>query len=124
AHQNALPATVSVLPRPAPRPRATPVAETIAQPPASVMAAAPAPAPAAAPAATVQLASIDPEALAIGNSAAPLVSQISLPATIKVLPPPAPGVPPPSPAQRLHLEGASRAKAEKCLSNAIYFEAR
>jgi hypothetical protein len=29
-----------------------------------------------------------------------------------------------SPAQRLGLEGASRAKAEKCLANAVYFESR
>ena len=29
-----------------------------------------------------------------------------------------------SPAQRLHLEGKERAKAERCLANAIYFEAR
>ena len=31
---------------------------------------------------------------------------------------------PKSPAERLALTGASRAKAEKCLANAIYFEAR
>jgi hypothetical protein len=31
---------------------------------------------------------------------------------------------PKSPAERLGLEGAARAKAEKCLANAIYFEAR
>ncbi len=29
-----------------------------------------------------------------------------------------------SPAERLHLEGTARAKAEKCLANAVYFEAR
>jgi spore germination cell wall hydrolase CwlJ-like protein len=73
----------------------------------------------------MQLASIDPESLAYGPSAsaAPEI-HISLPATISVLPPSAPGAPPPSPAQRLHLEGAKRAKAEHCLANAIYFEAR
>src|SRR5262249_45834810 len=31
---------------------------------------------------------------------------------------------PQSPAERLGLEGEARAKAEKCLTNAIYFEAR
>ena len=31
---------------------------------------------------------------------------------------------PKSPAERLALEGASRAKAEKCLANAVYFESR
>src|ERR1700694_3234257 len=31
---------------------------------------------------------------------------------------------PKSPAERLGLEGAARAKAEKCLANAVYFEAR
>ena len=36
----------------------------------------------------------------------------------------APCRPPPSPAERLHLEGAARAKAERCLADAIYFEAR
>ncbi len=40
------------------------------------------------------------------------------------LPRPAPGVPPPSPAQRLKLEGKEYARAERCLANAVYFEAR
>ena len=40
------------------------------------------------------------------------------------LPRPAPGPPPPSPAELLHLEGKTYAKAERCLANAIYFEAR
>jgi spore germination cell wall hydrolase CwlJ-like protein len=31
---------------------------------------------------------------------------------------------PKTPAERLHLSGKSRAKAEKCLANAVYFEAR
>ncbi len=31
---------------------------------------------------------------------------------------------PMSPAERLHLEGSARAKSEKCLANAIYFESR
>jgi hypothetical protein len=95
-----------------------PVADTVQ----AASASAPTPAPDAG---MMQLASIDPEALAVGPSAAPTLEiHISLPATISVLPPPAPGVPPPSPAQRLHLEGDARAKAERCLANAIYFEAR
>ena len=41
------------------------------------------------------------------------------------LPRPAPAVPPPpSPAELLHLKGNARAKAERCLADAIYFEAR
>jgi spore germination cell wall hydrolase CwlJ-like protein len=41
-----------------------------------------------------------------------------------MVPRPAPGAPPPSPAELLHLEGKTYAKAERCLANAIYFEAR
>lgn len=69
----------------------------------------------------VKLASLGPAMMAPVFPAAP---PIVLPAMIKVLPPPAPGVPPASPAQRLNLEGKDRAKAEQCLSKAIYFEAR
>jgi hypothetical protein len=72
-------------------------------------------------------ASLSPStlALAAAPSSAPIDEpSVKLPATIAVLPPRAPGLPPPSPAQRLHLEGAARAKAERCLANAIYFEAR
>ena len=52
---------------------------------------------------TIQLASIDPNAMSQtsmsqASVAAPAVIQISLPAHIAVLPPPAPGVPPLSPA--------------------------
>ena len=74
--------------------------------------------------AVMQLASIDPGALPAAGAPQPAVIRISLPDRIAVLPPRAPGVPPPSPAQRLHLEGAARAKAERCLANAVYFEAR
>ena len=70
-----------------------------------------------------KLASIDPTALPDNAGTLP-AANISLPSTIALLPPPAPGLPPPSPAQRLHLEGKERAKAERCLANAIYFEAR
>jgi hypothetical protein len=77
----------------------------------------------------VQLASIDPSVMPQASTSQASVPQaaliqISLPAHIAVLPQPAPGVPPLSPAQRLNLEGKDRAKAELCLSNAIYFEAR
>ncbi len=54
----------------------------------------------------------------------PPVIHVVLPAMISVLPPPAPPPAPPSPAQRLHLEGEARAKAELCLAKAVYFEAR
>jgi spore germination cell wall hydrolase CwlJ-like protein len=48
----------------------------------------------------------------------------AVPLDMVPLPRPSPGVPPPSPAERLHLQGADRVKAERCLANAIYFEAR
>jgi hypothetical protein len=78
----------------------------------------------AAPQATMQLASLDAGVLPAQAAPQPAVIRVSLPATIAVLPPRAPGLPPPSPAQRLHLEGKSRAKAESCLAKAVYFEAR
>jgi spore germination cell wall hydrolase CwlJ-like protein len=72
----------------------------------------------------IQLASIDPNVMPQASVPQPAVIQASLPARLGILPQPAPGVPPLSPAQRLNLEGKDRAKAELCLSNAIYFEAR
>ncbi len=78
----------------------------------------------APPPATMQLASLETTTVAADSAPQPVATPISLPAHLAVLPPPAPGVPPPSPAQRLHLEGAARAKAERGLANAIYFEAR
>ena len=69
----------------------------------------------------IQLASLTSDAVI---PALPLAPAIVLPSRIKVLPPPAPGVPPLTPAQRLHLEGKVRAKAEHCLAKAVYFEAR
>ena len=72
----------------------------------------------------VQLASLTPDVAQPAIAPQPAITQIVLPTRIAVLPIPAPGAPPPSPAQRLHLEGADRAKAERCLANAIYFEAR
>ncbi|HEY6831848.1 MAG TPA: cell wall hydrolase [Pseudolabrys sp.] len=79
------------------------------------------------PTAPLRLASADAAAMPSSFPAvgvAPSSGQISLPMSIAILPPPAPGVPPLSPAQRLHLEGKERAKAERCLANAVYFEAR
>jgi spore germination cell wall hydrolase CwlJ-like protein len=78
----------------------------------------------------IKLASIAPDALIDDTSNAAPVPATSLPMSAAIplrmvpLPTPAPGVPPPSPAQRLHLEGKDYAKAERCLANAIYFEAR
>jgi spore germination cell wall hydrolase CwlJ-like protein len=78
----------------------------------------------------IKLASIAPDALTDDTSNAAPVPATSLPMSAAIplrmvpLPTPAPGVPPPSPAQRLHLEGKDYAKAERCLANAIYFEAR
>jgi hypothetical protein len=64
------------------------------------------------------------------DNAGPSPSAVSLPMSEPIpldlvpMPVPAPGVPPPSPAQRLKLEGKEYAKAERCLANAIYWEAR
>lgn len=62
------------------------------------------------------------------SDAAPSLVSLPMSAAIPLnmvpMPREAPGVPPPSPAQRLKLEGKDYAKAERCLANAIYFEAR
>jgi hypothetical protein len=77
------------------------------------------------PPAELVFASADPAPLNL-----PPVTPVSLPMASPIplgmvpMPRAAPGAPPPSPAERLHLEGAERTKAEHCLSNAIYFEAR
>jgi hypothetical protein len=83
-------------------------------------------APAAAP---IKLASLGPGTLPADEPAsAPPPASLPMSAAIPIdmvpLPIPAPGLPPPSPAQRLKLEGKEYAKAERCLANAIYFEAR
>ena len=83
--------------------------------------------PPAADKPTLQLASINATAMpreAAPASAVPEPLQVSLPPMLAILPPPAPGVPPPSPIERLHLQGKSLARAERCLANAVYFEAR
>lgn len=73
----------------------------------------------------VQLASLGPTALPSEiEKPAATPPPVTLPAVLSFLPPPAPGVPPPSPIERLHLEGKPLARAERCLANAIYFEAR
>jgi hypothetical protein len=84
--------------------------------------AKPEPLVAAAPDTKMILASADPGDMPSAMMTPPTL--VSLPMSIAVLPPPAPGLPPPSPAERLHLEGPSLAKAERCLANAVYFEAR
>jgi hypothetical protein len=77
--------------------------------------------------APAQLASI--EARATPEEAAE-IQPVSLPMASAIpldtvpLPRPAPGAPPPSPAERLHLDGKNYAKAERCLANAVYFESR
>ncbi len=78
------------------------------------------PATASAPVAgMVKLASLDATDVPAAEPLAP--PPVSLPSVIRVLPRPAP---PMSPAQRLHLIGKSRARAQNCLARAIYFEAR
>ncbi len=85
-------------------------------------------APRAAPvaeSAPIVLASADSGSLP--STMAPSLSlpmSAAIPLGMVPMPRAAPGVPPPSPAQRLHLEGKEYAKAERCLANAVYFEAR
>jgi len=87
----------------------------IAADPAAAMAQAP-----------FKLASADMNSLP--SDAAPTPVSLPMAAVIPLgmvpIPRAAPGLPPPSPAERLHLEGKERARAERCLANAIYFEAR
>jgi spore germination cell wall hydrolase CwlJ-like protein len=96
--------------------------EVVAAAPVQPFVSQPPPATTTPPSANVTLASVDPAVMP--QTSAPAVLPVSLPATLAVLPLPAPGAPPLSPAQRLHLEGKERAKAEHCLANAVYFEAR
>lgn len=97
---------------------------TMAQPAAPERRIATATAPVAEPARIV-LASAD-----TGSLPSEMTPSLSLPMSAAIplgmvpMPRAAPGVPPPSPAQRLNLEGKEYAKAEHCLANAIYFEAR
>ncbi len=86
-------------------------------------------APSAPNSAPIKLASLGPGTLpadepAVAPQPASLPMSAAIPIDMVPLPTPAPGVPPPSPAQRLKLEGKEYAKAERCLANAIYFEAR
>jgi spore germination cell wall hydrolase CwlJ-like protein len=46
----------------------------------------------------------------------------AIPLDMALMPRAVPGVP--SPAERPHLEGKERIEAERCLANAIYYEAR
>ncbi len=73
-----------------------------------------------------KLASVDMSSIPsdMAPSSASLPMSAAIPLDMVPMPREAPGVPPPSPAQRLHLEGKERVKAERCLANAIYFEAR
>ncbi len=85
------------------------------------------PAASALPSEPFKLASADPSGFPSssgGLSDVSLPMSAALPLDMVPMPRPAPGVPPPSPAQRLNLTGKDYAKAEKCLANAIYFESR
>ncbi len=78
------------------------------------------------PTAPFRLASVDmnamPSDIAPPSLSEPMSNELRL--AMVPMPRPAPGVPPPSPAQRLHLEGKEYAKAQRCLANAVYFESR
>jgi Cell Wall Hydrolase len=73
-----------------------------------------------------KLASVDMSSLTADTAPTPVSLPMSAAIPLGMVPIPraAPGVPPPSPAERLHLDGKERARAERCLANAIYFEAR
>lgn len=72
----------------------------------------------------VRLASLNGGEMPV-NSMVAQPMPVSLPPLNMVpMPTPAPGVPPPSPAQRLNLDDKEYAKAQRCLANAIYWEAR
>lgn len=110
-----LPTSMQIAPTPA-------VATAVAEPPAGGRAEASSASDANA--SPVRLASLD-VGIPAGAAETPAPIQITLPPLNMVpMPIPAPGVPPPSPAQRLKLEGKEYAKAERCLANAIYWEAR
>jgi hypothetical protein len=66
----------------------------------------------------LKLASLNPADMPQAEPAPP---PIPLPAKLAILPRPAP---PLSPAQRLHLIDKDRERAQKCLAEAVYFEAR
>jgi hypothetical protein len=77
--------------------------------------------------APVQVATAEPSApaeMAVEPTPVSLPMASVIPLDMVPLPRPAPGAPPPSPAERLHLEGKDFAKAERCLANAVYFESR
>ena len=141
---NAVPFDMAAMPRPAHViSNASPVAELAAarhldavevameQPPALAtseppLVAAPAPAPESAPKPII-LASADPAPLQLPQITPTPVSlpmSNTIPLDMVPMPRPAPGAPPPSPAELLQLEGKAYAKAERCLANAVYFEAR
>jgi hypothetical protein len=82
--------------------------------------------PAAAPPDRIRSASAETGALSLPTLVSLPMSgpDMAIPLERVPLPRPAPGVPPPSPAERLGLKGKEYAKAERCLANAIYFEAR
>ncbi len=81
----------------------------------------------------VRLTVDEPEAQTVVTPAvvAPVIAETApaqleplIPLAMVPLPREAPGAPPPSPAERLKLTGKDYNKAERCLANAIYFEAR
>jgi hypothetical protein len=79
------------------------------------------------PSESIKLASVDAGSMPTASiSPAPVSLPMSAAIPLAMVPMPraAPGPAPPSPAERLHLEGKERVKAERCLANAIYFEAR
>jgi hypothetical protein len=136
-------AAPDVTPVSLPRSRPTPAAPALsvvsnppaaeAHPPATVVPLPmPAPQPVSAPAAPETTAAVLVAALPSRDALADFPDVSSGPdeteegAAAIPLPMPAPKRPPlpPTPAQRLHLDAKGRAKAEKCLAEAVYFEAR
>jgi hypothetical protein len=97
------------------------------EPDTAASVAATAPVAASAPAATIAAAAptaATPAGVATATPERPdvAISTVTVPQLV-LIPLPTPR-PPPTPAQRLGLEGKDRVAAERCLAQAIYFEAR
>ena len=80
------------------------------------------PAATSIPAAALEIPAPAPQITAVPPQTPSLVPAPETPKAVVEVPPPPPL--PPTPAETLKLAGKDRTKAEKCLANAVYFEAR
>ncbi len=100
------------------QPLASQQAVTEATPPATN--SIPAPVASESPASSPELGSVPDSQPNLSSTQTPAPEAAQ--AIVEIKPPPPP--PPPTPAELLGLTGKDRARHEKCLANAIYFEAR